>query len=101
MRILIVTLVLLAAGACAGDSPSNEGRTCAGNLYDPCQQEHDCMAANPDCRNFTTAGFQVCSKTCTVGDDTTCGMTFDGQKATCAAPGICTPPAANACTAPR
>jgi len=100
MRTLITTLALLVMGACAGDSPSSAGRTCAGNLYDLCLQEHDCMALNMDCHNFVTEGFQVCSKSCTVGNDAPCGMTFDGRKATCSASGTCTPPGPNECTLP-
>jgi len=91
----------LVVGACAGDSPGDTGRLCAGNLYDICHSEHDCLPANGDCHNFASAGFQVCSKGCTVGDDSTCGSTSDGQQATCVAPGVCTPPAANPCTPPR
>jgi hypothetical protein len=96
MRTLLIALAL---AACAGDSPEDPGgRMCAGNLYDLCHDEHDCLAASPVCRTFA-AGFQVCTLGCTVGDDATCASTSDGKPATCAAPGICTPPAANPCVA--
>jgi hypothetical protein len=100
MRTLITLLLLV--GACAGDSPggSSSGRTCDGTLYDHCLSEHDCGATDPDCRNFMADGFQVCSKSCTVGDDASCGMTLDGRAATCNTMGICKPPAANDCVAP-
>jgi hypothetical protein len=96
MRTLITMLVLL-AGACTGSAPASvdSGRTCNGTNYDRCLQEHDCMSG--DCRNFPAPdNFQVCSKTCTVGDDTTCGMTLDGRPATCVA-GLCKPPGPNEC----
>lgn len=99
MRMWIITVVLLVS-ACTGDAPAGD-RTCAGNLYDACADEHQCMSGN--CHNFTAQAFQVCSVTCTVGDDTPCMTTADGRKATCAAvvaggtAGICTPPAANDC----
>lgn len=95
MRTLITTIALL-VGACSGNAPASvdSGRTCDGANYDRCLQEHDCMSG--DCRNFPADGFQVCSKTCTVGDDTTCGKTLDGRQATCNA-GICKPPGPNEC----
>jgi hypothetical protein len=101
MRILIASLLL--ACACAGDPPAPGDAApgkCGGNLYDRCLSEHDCGAANADCRNFMLDGFQVCTKTCTVGNDASCGMTSDGRAATCNQMGICKPPAANDCTVP-
>jgi hypothetical protein len=88
--------VVLIASACSGDAPANHdsGRACNGQLYDACLQEHDCESGN--CRNFLSDGFQVCSKGCTVGDDTTCGKTLDGRQATCDQ-GVCKPPSPNDC----
>jgi len=105
MRMLIATLLVL-AGACTGAAPSGS-RTCAGNLYDSCLDEHDCMSAN--CFPFKTAQFQVefqvCTISCTVGDDAPCMTNDRGQKATCKSRGIdpptagfCTPPTENDCT---
>jgi hypothetical protein len=91
---MLVVLLVALAGACAGDDPGQ--RTCTRTLYDECQQEHDCASGN--CHNFAT--FQVCSTTCTTGDDTPCMTTLDGRKATCQE-GICTPPAPNDCKLPR
>lgn len=102
MRILITTLALL-AGACSGSSPAviDSGRSCDGTIYDRCLQEHDCMIGAMDCRNFagtgTGDGFEVCTKTCTVGDDAACGKTLDGRQATCNPMGICQPPGPNEC----
>jgi len=104
MRMLIATLLVLASawtGGCTGAAPSGT-RTCAGNLYDSCRNEHDCMSDR--CFNFMSANFQVCSVSCTVGDDTPCMTNDRGQKATCmpiasgSSNGICTPPAENDCT---
>jgi hypothetical protein len=104
MRMLIATLLVL-AGACTGAAPGGS-RTCAGNLYDACLDEHDCMSHS--CFNFMTAQFQVqfqvCTVTCTVGDDTPCMANDHGQKATCkpmaagSTAGVCTPPTENDCT---
>ncbi|HEX8113285.1 MAG TPA: hypothetical protein VF516_36395 [Kofleriaceae bacterium] len=100
MRMLIATLLVL-AGACTGAAPGGS-RTCAGNLYDACLTEHDCMMGN--CVNFMAARFQVCSVSCTVGDDTPCMTNDRGQKASCmpisagSSNGVCTPPAENDCT---
>ena len=95
MRSLIPALVWLVA--CAGDAPDSK-RTCNGSLYDPCLQEHDCMSM--DCRNFAGGDFQVCSTTCTAGDNSTCPAAPDGTKATCNAMGLCKPPAVNDCAMP-
>jgi len=93
MQKWISMLVVLTFAGCAGDSTS---RTCTGELYDACFDEHNCTSGN--CHNFSTEGFQACSTSCTPGDDTPCMTTADGRKATCSAAGICTPPAANDCT---
>jgi len=98
MRTLITSLLLL-VGACAGNTPASvdSGRACSGALYDRCLSEHDCGAASSDCRNFMLDGFQVCTKSCVVGDNASCGMTLDGRAATCNMMGICKPPGANDC----
>ncbi|HEX4422868.1 MAG TPA: hypothetical protein VH165_33360 [Kofleriaceae bacterium] len=99
MRTLI-TLLALVVGACSGSTPSenrvDSGRVCAGDLYDPCLSEHDCMSGV--CQNFPGKNFQVCSKGCTPGMDDACGATRDSQAAMCATDtSVCTPPAANDC----
>jgi hypothetical protein len=103
MRTLITLLALACAGACAGSSPSashvDAGRTCDGALYDPCADEHNCPMTGI-CQSFNDVGFEACSKTCTVGDDTTCPVTNDGRSATCTMVGsmaVCKPPAPNNC----
>ena len=98
MRTLITSLLLLVT-ACAGDSPAavDSGRACNGTLYDHCLSEHDCGSMNADCRSFASDGFEVCTKSCTVGDDASCGMSLDGRPATCNMMGICKPAGANDC----
>lgn len=101
MRISITAFALLlvaVCAGCAGDAPPDTTRSCTGELYDACLQEHECMLNN--CRNFAADGFQVCTTACTAGDDSTCPKTFDGKTVTCNMMGICKPPAANACTRP-
>jgi hypothetical protein len=48
------------------------------------------MSAN--CKLFSGLGVQVCTTTCTPGDNTPCGA------GTCNNMGICKPAAANSCT---
>ena len=101
MRNSIAVLVRLAALvllACAGDAPPDSERRCTGDAYDPCLTEHDCM--NNNCRMFMADGIQVCTTSCTAGDDSTCPAMADGRPATCNMMGICKPPAANSCTRP-
>ena|ERR1041384_2985950 len=99
MRISIAALALLALLAgCAGDAPPDSERRCLGEVYDPCLQEHECMDNN--CRFFMADGIQVCTTSCTAGDDSTCPAMADGRTATCNMMGICKPPAANPCTRP-
>jgi hypothetical protein len=98
MRMWIATLLVL-TGACTGAAPSGT-RTCAGNLYDACATEHDCMSSN--CFNFMTSKFQVCSVSCTPGNDAPCMSNDRGQPGHCVvisgSNGICMPPAENDCT---
>ncbi len=67
---------------------------CTKAAYDPCTSAADCTSGN--CKAFAADGIQVCTQTCTPGDNTTCPMQ-NGQPATCNNMGICKPPAANAC----
>ncbi len=63
---------------------------CTGALYDPCTSNSQCTSAN--CKTFSAQGIEVCTTTCTPGDNTPCGA------GTCNNMGICKPPAANACS---
>jgi hypothetical protein len=94
----LALVVLAGIAACAGDAPPGTEHSCTGELYDSCLQEHECTSNN--CRSFAADGIQVCTMTCTAGDDSTCPRTTDGKTVTCNQMGICKPPAANQCTRP-
>ena len=76
----------------AGDAA---GALCTGAAFDPCTMTTQCMSMN--CKLFNSAGIQVCTVTCTPGDNTTCPLDVSGNHATCNNMGICKPSAANAC----
>jgi hypothetical protein len=80
------------AGSGSGSSSAN---ACTGAVYDPCTDATQCTSGK--CQLFSGQGIQVCTQTCTPGDNTTCPVQ-NGQPATCNNMGICKPPAANACT---
>ena len=67
---------------------------CTNAVYDPCTSAADCTSGQ--CQAFAQAGIQVCTQTCTPGDNTTCPMQ-NGVPAQCNNMGICKPPAANSC----
>lgn len=73
-----------------GSGSNSNLPACTGALYDPCTDNTQCASAN--CKAFNGLGVQVCTVTCTVGDNTPCGA------GTCNNMGICKPPAANACS---
>jgi hypothetical protein len=77
-----------------GGSGSNTALACTGAAYDPCTDNTQCMSQN--CKAFGGAGLEVCTITCTPGDDTGCLQ--NGVQGTCNNMGICKPPAANNCT---
>jgi hypothetical protein len=78
-------------GSNTGSNGSNSNLpTCTGALYDPCTDNTQCMSQN--CKLFGGAGLEVCTVTCTPGDNTPCGA------GTCNNMGICKPNAANACS---
>jgi hypothetical protein len=68
---------------------------CTNAIYDPCTTAAQCTSGS--CQLFQQQGIQVCTTTCTPGDNTTC-PTQNGQPAQCNNMGICKPPAANNCT---
>lgn len=94
--------MILVAACTSGDSPAQKpvdaavsGQACTGAAFDPCTATTDCMSMN--CKLFNSAGIQVCTVTCTPGDNTTCPTDSSGNHATCNNMGICKPAAANAC----
>jgi hypothetical protein len=68
---------------------------CTNAIYDPCTTAAECTSGT--CQLFQQSGFQVCTTTCTPGDNTTCPQQ-NGQPAQCNGMGICKPLAANSCT---
>jgi hypothetical protein len=64
---------------------------CTGAAFDPCTDPSQCMSNN--CHLFQASMFQVCTVSCTPGDNTTC----PGTGATCNNMGICKPVMPNAC----
>jgi hypothetical protein len=67
---------------------------CTNAIYDPCTDAAQCMSNQ--CQLFNGGGIQVCTQTCTPGDNTTCPQQ-NGQPAQCNNMGTCRPPAANSC----
>ena len=75
------------------DAPA--GALCTGAAFDPCTTNTQCTSNN--CKLFNSAALQVCTVTCTPGDNTTCPLDISGNHATCNNMGICKPTAANNC----
>ncbi|HUS32673.1 MAG TPA: hypothetical protein VMZ53_29430 [Kofleriaceae bacterium] len=82
-------------GTGSGSGSGTSAATCTNAVYDPCTNASQCTSGK--CQLFNQQGIQVCTQTCTPGDNTTC-PTQNGQAATCNNMGICKPPAANSCT---
>ena len=63
-----------ATGGSNGDNGGSGSNTtaaaCTGAAYDPCTDNTQCMSQN--CKTFGGAGLEVCTVTCTPGDDTAC-----------------------------
>lgn len=68
---------------------------CTNAVYDPCTDASQCTSGK--CQVFAQQGIQVCTQTCTPGDNTTCPMQ-NGVAAQCNNMGICKPASANTCT---
>lgn len=113
MRMLLLSLLLLAFAGCSGDSkptPVQDGPTetpdapldspmgtlCTGAAYDPCTANTQCMSNN--CHLYTAQTLQVCVTACTPGDNTTCPKDKTGVNGVCNNMAICKPAAANDCT---
>jgi hypothetical protein len=83
------------SGSGSGSGTGTTAAACTNAVYDPCTDASQCTSGT--CQLFMQQGIQVCTTTCTPGDNTTCPMQ-NGQPATCNNMGICKPPAANSCT---
>jgi hypothetical protein len=77
------------------DSGASNNRTCTGAAFDPCTTNDQCEAMN--CHLYKGGGIQVCTQTCTPGDNSTCPVDATGINATCNNMGICKPLKANDC----
>jgi hypothetical protein len=83
------------SGSGSGSGTTSTAAACTNAIYDPCTDASQCTSGK--CQLFMQQGFQVCTQTCTPGDNTTC-PTQNGQPAACNNMGICKPAAANTCT---
>lgn len=75
------------------DAPSSG--PCTGAIYDPCTDNAQCMSGN--CKLYMGSNFQVCTMTCTPGDNSSCPLQ-NGEPAICNNMGFCKPAAPNNCT---
>ncbi|HWO19938.1 MAG TPA: hypothetical protein VNO30_14225 [Kofleriaceae bacterium] len=115
MRLLRLAAILIAFSGCGGgggddggddmqvvpDAPkppidAPAGNVCTGKAYDPCTDNTQCMSAN--CHLFSAQALQICTATCTPGNNATCPVDKTGVNGMCNNMGICRPAAANDCT---
>ena len=99
-------VVMVVAVACSGSSTTHvdasnidtmgSGPACTGAVYDNCTMASQCMSTN--CHLYMGNGFQVCTTTCTPGNNSTCPVDATGSNGFCNNMGICKPAAANTCT---
>jgi len=102
MRSLLLCLLI----ACKTNSPTKadaakmdsmgSGGMCTGSAYDPCTDNTQCMSQM--CHLYSMSGFQVCTVTCTIGDNTTCPKDSTGANGTCNNMANCKPAQPNNCT---
>jgi hypothetical protein len=91
--------------ACSGGSPAKTDAAkmdsmgsagmCLGSAYDPCTSNAQCTSQM--CHNYTMSAFQVCTVTCTPGDNTTCPKDSTGANGTCNNMANCKPAQPNNC----
>ena len=108
MRSAVICLVVACLYiACTNGSPakmdaakldsmgSGSGAMCLGSAYDPCTDNTQCMSQM--CHLYTMSNLQVCTVTCTPGDNTTCPKDATGANGTCNNMANCKPAQANNC----
>ncbi|HEY1555106.1 MAG TPA: hypothetical protein VGF94_09775 [Kofleriaceae bacterium] len=104
---LLASLVLVVAAACsyyhttytldAGSAETiDSGNECTGAIYDPCTDNSQCMSMQ--CHDYRGDGIEVCTQSCTPGDDTTCPIDPTGAHGLCNTMGNCKPAQANTCS---
>lgn len=118
MRLLRLAAILLAFSGCSGGGGDDDGdgggdepqvlidapklidapasNVCTGKDFDPCTANTQCMSGN--CHLFMAQNLQICTVTCTPGNNATCPKDKTGANGTCNNMGICRPAAANDCT---
>jgi hypothetical protein len=74
----------------------DSGNECTGSAYDPCTGNSQCMSMQ--CHDYLGAGIEVCTQSCTPGDNSTCPVDSTGANGDCNAMGNCKPAKANSCT---
>ena len=98
---LVVVLVFALAGCEAKDKSIPDADpaapVCTGVVYDNCTSNSQCMSGM--CHLFS-GDFQVCTQTCTAGDNATCPVSVDGTTSKCNQRGICKPTINNMCRPP-
>lgn len=103
MRIVLACLFVAACGSGSTSPPmidapgsgSGSGSACTGAVYDPCTDNTQCMSMT--CHLYSMSALQVCTTSCTPGDNTTCPVDSTGNHATCNNMANCKPAAANNC----
>jgi hypothetical protein len=116
MRFLQRAAILIALVGCGGDDGGNApppdtqtltpdsstttdgppSNACTGKAYDPCTDNSQCMSGN--CHLYAAQGLQVCTTSCTAGNNATCPVDKTGANGLCNNMSICRPAAANDCT---
>ncbi|HEY1549629.1 MAG TPA: hypothetical protein VGG28_17495 [Kofleriaceae bacterium] len=91
----IVGLVVAACSSYSSTKVDGGESKCAGNIYDPCGSNGDCMSNF--CHDYNGAGITVCTVTCTAGDNSTCPIDMTGSNGFCNNMGNCKPSEANVC----
>jgi len=102
MRVILIAFVIAVVGCGGGDKggvPDADpaAPVCTGVIYDNCTSNTQCMSGM--CHLFS-GEFQVCTQTCTAGDNSTCPQSAGGTTPKCNNRGICKPAINNMCRPP-
>jgi len=84
------------AGSPGADGDGGGSDQCTGSAYDPCTDNSQCMSMQ--CHDYRGAGIEVCTVSCTPGDNSTCPVDSTGANGDCNSMGNCKPAKANSCT---
>jgi hypothetical protein len=99
LRIALVASLILGCEASDKTAPDADpaAPVCTGLVYDNCSTGAQCMNGM-ECHLFS-GEFQVCTTTCTAGDNSTCPPSLGGTPK-CNNRGICKPALNNMCKPP-